>query len=134
MADASDDRLARALETAAKLFPPGAPGSPRFKYPAEIEADWNRFSLSTVFGDVWSRPGLELKQRAMLAIAALTALNRPEQLRAYITAGLNTGLTRSEVCEIILQMAVYAGFPAAIQGFAVANEVFQEFDRAAGQP
>ncbi len=132
MSNASDERLARALETAAKLFPPGAPGSPRFKYPPEIEADWNRFSLSTVIGDVWSRPGLELKQRSMVAIAALTALNKPEQLRAYITAGLNTGLTRSEVCEIILQLAVYAGFPAAIQGFAVANEVFEEFDRAAG--
>lgn len=131
MADTSDDRLARGWATAAKLFPPGSPSSPSFPYPKEIQDDWNRFSVSTALGDVWSRPGLELKQRSMISIAALTALGKSEQLRAYITAGLNLGLTRKEVCEIILQMAIYAGFPAAIQAFAVANEVFEQFDRAA---
>lgn len=134
MGSASDERLARGLEIAAKLFPPGSPSSPRFKYPAEIQEEWNRLSVSTVLGDVWGRPGLELKHRSMISIAVLTALNRPEQLRAYITAGLNSGLTRTEVCETILQIAVYAGFPAAIQGFSVANEVFEEFDRSSGKP
>jgi 4-carboxymuconolactone decarboxylase len=130
MSNTPDERLARGLETAQKLFPPDSLGSPGFKYPAEIEADWNALSVSTVLGDVWSRPGLDMKYRSMITIAALTATNKPEQLRAYIIGGLNLGLERTEVCEIILQMAVYAGFPAAIQGFAVANEVFEELDAA----
>lgn len=135
MADAPDERLARGYQTAAKLFPPGptSGSNPRFKYPPEIAADWSAFSVSTVLGDVWGRPGLEPKSRAMISIAVLTALNKPEQLRAYIIGGLNLGLTRSEVCEIIYQIAVYAGFPTAIQGFAVANELFEELDQALGK-
>ena len=66
----------------------------------------------------------------LLGFAALTVLDKPEQLKAYIIGGLNTGLTREEVCETIFQMAIYGGFPAAIQGFATANEVFEELDKA----
>jgi 4-carboxymuconolactone decarboxylase len=122
--------MARGREVAAKLFSAGAGAAPRFQYPAEIEADWAKFSVSTVLGDVWGRPGLDLKYRGVASIAALTALNRPEQLRAYIIAALNVGLTREEVCEVIYQMAVYAGFPAAIQGFSVAEGVFRQLDEA----
>jgi 4-carboxymuconolactone decarboxylase len=82
-------------------------------------------------GDVWGRPGLEPKDRAKLTIAVLTALDKPEQLKSYITGGLNLGLTREEICEVILHVSVYAGFPAAIQGFAAANEVFDAIDSAA---
>lgn len=131
MADAPDERLARGLAMAVKMFTPpdGRPRPPAFRYPKEIAEEWNRFSISTVMGDVWSRSGLEAKDRARITIALLTALDRPQQLRAYITAGLNLGLTRAEICEIILHVAVYAGFPTAIQGFAEANEVFEALDR-----
>jgi 4-carboxymuconolactone decarboxylase len=131
MADEADDRLARGMKTALELFTPKSTGQPRppsFQYPAEIAQDWNKFSISTVMGDVWGRPGLDPKQRAMITIGVLTALDKPEQLRSYITAGLNVGLTREEICEIILQISVYAGFPSAIQGFGVANEVFSDQD------
>ena len=131
MADQADDRLARGMKTALELFTPKSTGKPRppsFQYPAEIAQDWNEFSISTVMGDVWGRPGLEPKQRAMITIGVLTALGKPEKLRSYITAGLNLGLTREEICEIILQISVYAGFPSAIQGFGVANEVFSDQD------
>jgi 4-carboxymuconolactone decarboxylase len=131
MADEADDRLARGMKTALELFTPKSTGKPRppsFQYPAEIAQDWNKFSISTVMGDVWGRPGLDPKQRAMITIGVLTALDKPEQLRSYITAGLNVGLTREEICEIILQISVYAGFPSAIQGFGVANEVFSDQD------
>jgi 4-carboxymuconolactone decarboxylase len=126
MASESEERLARGMKMALDLYPPkpGAGRPPAFRYPKEIADDWNRFSLSTVMGDVWGRPGLEPKQRAMITIGVLAAMNKPEQLRAYITGGLNLGLTREEVCEIILHISVYAGFPTAIQAFAVANEVF----------
>ena len=58
-------------------------------------------------------------------------MGKLEQLRAYVVGGLNLGLTREEICEIILHISVYAGFPAAIQGFGVANEVFDELDASA---
>jgi len=131
MADQSDDRLARGMATALELFTPrssGLPRPPSFDYPEEIADDWNRFSISTVMGDVWGREGLGRKERAMITIGVLAALNKPEQLRSYITAGLNLGLTREEICETILHISVYAGFPTAIQGFAVANEVFAGLD------
>ena len=131
MADETDDRLARGMATALELFTPrssAAARPPSFKYPKEIAEDWNRFSISTVMGDVWGRPGLDPKHRAMITIGVLTALDKPEQLRPYIIGGLNLGLTREEICEIILQISVYAGFPTAIQGFAVANQVFDDLD------
>ncbi len=130
MADEIDERMKRGMMTALKLFTPGSPGAPQFKYPEEIAADWNQFSISTVMGDVWGRPGLEAKDRAMITIGVLTALNKPEQLQAHITGGLNLGLSREEICEIILHISVYAGFPTAIQGFAVANQVFDALDEA----
>jgi len=128
MADAPDERFTRGLQTALKLFPPSKSSPPSFKYPEEISADWNQLSISTVMGDVWGREGIEPKQRAMITIAVLTALDKPEQLKSYIRGGLNLGLTREEICEVILQIAVYAGFPAAIQGFAAASEVFDALD------
>lgn len=130
MSNTADDSFARGMETLAKVFPPELAGFAQFQYPPEIEKDWGQLAISTVLGKVWSRPGLELKHRSMITIAALTALNRPDQLKAYIAAGLHLGLTRTEVCEIIMQMAVYAGFPAAIQAFTLACEVFEQLDRA----
>jgi 4-carboxymuconolactone decarboxylase len=132
MAETPDDRFAHGMETLEKVFPLGSAAMPQFRYPPEIEKDWGHFSVSTVLGDVWSRPGLELKHRTMIAIAALAALNKPGSLKAYIIAGLKQGLSRSEVCEIIFQMAIYAGFPAAIEAFGHAREAFEQFDRASG--
>ncbi len=131
MSEGNGERFYKGLMTALKLFPPDRAGPPAFEYPEEIKGDWNRFSISTVMGDVWGREAIEPKHRAMMTIAVLTALNKPEQLRAYIGGGLNLGLTREEICEIILHIAVYAGFPTAIQGFAVASEVFADLDAKA---
>ncbi len=128
MADEMDPRVAKGMTTALKLFKPGGVAPPKFEYPEEIAADWNQFSLSTVMGDVWGREGLEPKNRAMITIGVLAATNKPEQLKAYVSAALNLGVSREEICEIILHISVYAGFPTAIQGFAVVNEVFKEVD------
>ena len=129
MAD-TNDRLSRGMETLAKVFPLSSTAMPKLRYPAEIEKEWGDFSVATVLGDVWSRPGLELKQRAVVSIAVLVALNHPEPLKAYIVAGLNQGLSRSEICEIIFQVAIYAGFPAAIEAFGHAVAVFEQLDKA----
>ena len=134
MADGVDERMARGLATALKLFTPpdGAKlNLPRSRYPEEIAEAWNKLSISTVMGDVWGREAIEPKQRAMLTIALLTAFDKPEQLKSYVTGGLNLGLSREEICEVVMHVAVYAGFPAAIQGFAVVSEVFEAIDAGA---
>ena len=77
------------------------------------------------FGDIYSRPGLDLRAREIATIAALTALgNASPQLKVHIEAGLNVGLSREEITEVIMQMAVYAGFPAALNGLFAAKEIF----------
>ena len=76
---------------------------------------------------IYSRPGLDLKSREVAAVAALTALgNAAPQLKVHIQGALNVGCTEQEVVEVIMQMAVYAGFPAALNGLFAAKEVFAE--------
>jgi 4-carboxymuconolactone decarboxylase len=92
---------------------------------ADIAPDFARYLVEFPFGDIYSRPGLDLRAREIATIAALTAMgNAAPQLKVHIQAGLNVGLHRQEVVEIIMQMAVYAGFPAALNGLFAAKEVF----------
>ena len=92
---------------------------------AGIAPDFARYLLEFPFGDIYSRPGLDLRSREIATVAALTAMgNAAPQLRVHIQAGLNVGLSQDEIVEIIMQMAVYAGFPAALNGLAAAREVF----------
>ena len=79
------------------------------------------------FGDVYPRPGLDLKTREMLTIAALTVLGYPQaELKDHVRGALNVGCTPDQILEIILQMAVYAGFPAALEAVKTAASVFGE--------
>jgi len=92
---------------------------------ADIAPDFARYIIEFPFGDIYSRPGLDLRAREIATIAALTALgNAAPQLKVHIQAGLNVGLSRQEIVETIMQMAVYAGFPAALNGLFAAKEVF----------
>jgi len=92
-----------------------------------IAPDLGRFAAEFAFGDVMSRPGLDIKTREMLSVAALTALGTAgPQLRAHIGAALRVGCTQQEIVEVILQMVVYAGFPAALNGMQAAREVFAD--------
>lgn len=92
---------------------------------ADIAPDFARYLLEFPFGDIYSRPGLDLRAREIATIAALTAMgNAAPQLKVHIHAGLNVGLSREEITEIIMQMAVYAGFPAALNGLFAAKDVF----------
>ncbi|CAJ0807961.1 MULTISPECIES: carboxymuconolactone decarboxylase family protein [Ralstonia] len=96
---------------------------------ADISPDLGRYIVEFGFGDVYSRPGLTLREREIATIAALTALgNAAPQLKVHIAAGLNVGLTRHEITETILQMALYAGFPAALNGMFAAKDVFAAHD------
>jgi 4-carboxymuconolactone decarboxylase len=93
----------------------------------DIAPDLARYTIEFPFGDIYSRPGLDLKSREVATVAALTALgNAKPQLKVHINAALNIGCSEEEIIEIIIQMAVYAGFPAALNGIFAAKEVFQE--------
>jgi len=95
----------------------------------DVAPDLARFVIEFPFGDVYSRPGLDLKSREIITVAALTALgNAQPQLKVHINGALNVGCTKEEIIEVVIQMAVYAGFPAALNGMAAAKEVF--FERA----
>jgi 4-carboxymuconolactone decarboxylase len=92
---------------------------------ADIAPDFARYVIEFSFGDIYSRPGLDLRAREIATIAALTALgNASPQLKVHIEAGLNVGLSREEITEVMMQMAVYAGFPAALNGLFAAKEIF----------
>ena len=96
---------------------------------ADIAPDFARYILEFPFGDIYSRPGLDLRSREVATTAALTAMGTAApQLKVHIRAGLNVGLSREEVVEIIMQMAVYAGFPAALNGLSVARAAFADAD------
>jgi 4-carboxymuconolactone decarboxylase len=93
---------------------------------AELAPDLEEMLNEVVFGRVWTRPGLELKMRSVATIAALTALQRLPQLKTHIANGLNAGLTKQEIIEVLIHMAFYAGVPTAVNAFQLAKEVFEE--------
>jgi 4-carboxymuconolactone decarboxylase len=97
---------------------------------ADIAPDMARLVCEFAYGDVYSRPGLDVKSRELATVAALTALgNAPLQLKSHIDGALNAGWSRQEIVEAIMQMAVYAGFPASLNGLYAAKEVFAERDK-----
>ncbi len=94
---------------------------------ADIAPDFARYLVEFPFGDIYCRPGLDLRSREIATIAALTALGHAApQLEVHLRAGLDVGLSREEIVEVLMQMAVYAGFPAALNGLFAAREVFAE--------
>lgn len=80
------------------------------------------------WGRVWGREGLDRKTRSFLNLGMLSALNRPHEIKVHVRGALNNGLTREEICEVFLQVAIYCGVPAAVDSFRVAREVFAEID------
>ena len=94
---------------------------------ASISPDLAKYTIEFPFGDIYQRPGLDLKSREIATVAALTALGYSlPQLNVHINGALNVGCKPEEIVEVIIQMAVYAGFPAALNAMLVAKEVFQE--------
>jgi 4-carboxymuconolactone decarboxylase len=82
------------------------------------------------WGAVWGREGLSKKTRSMLNLAMLSALNRPHELRMHLAGALRNGVTREEIREVLLQVAIYCGVPAGVDAFRNAREVFAEIDGA----
>lgn len=120
-----DPRRKRGEETLAKIT--GAEGRSvvdSLKRTAPELGDW---IVDFAYGDVFSRPGVSLRTRELATVAALTAMgNAQPQLKVHIEGALNVGCEPVEIIEIIMQMAVYAGFPSALNGIAAAREVFDK--------
>ena len=121
------DRFEQGLENLRKID--GEAGQKVIDSLQDISPDLARYTIEYPFGDIYARPGLGLREREMATIAALTAMGTAQpQLKVHIQAGLNVGVTKTEIEEIIIQMSVYAGFPAALNGLSVARAAFADAD------
>lgn len=98
------------------------------KSATDFNIDMQELVTQYCWGDVWNRPGLERKTRSFLNLAMIAALNRPHELKLHVRGAINNGLTKDEIKEVFLQVAVYCGMPAAIDSFRVASEVFKDMD------
>lgn len=90
-------------------------------------AEW---STRYAWGALWSRPGLDRRSRSIANLSMISALNRPHELKLHVKAAIQNGLTRDEIKEVLLQVAVYCGVPAGIDSFRIAREAFKELDAA----
>jgi 4-carboxymuconolactone decarboxylase len=88
-------------------------------------AEW---STAYCWGALWTRPGLDRRSRSIANLSMIAALNRPHELKLHVKAAIKNGLTRDEIKEVLLQVAVYAGVPAGIDSFRIAREAFKELD------
>ena len=88
-------------------------------------AEW---STEYCWGALWTRPGLDRRSRSIANLSMIAALNRPHELKLHVKAAVQNGLSRDEIKEVLLQVAVYAGVPAGIDSFRIAREAFKELD------
>jgi len=89
-----------------------------------------RLTTEYCWGAVWGREGLSRKTRSMLNLAMIAALNRPHELKMHIAGALRNGVSKEEIREILLQVAIYCGIPAGVDSFRIAKEVFAEQARS----
>jgi 4-carboxymuconolactone decarboxylase len=94
----------------------------------DFDADFQRIITEGAWGTIWTRPGIDKKTRHMLTIAMLAALGKYDEMAMHIRATRNTGVTPDEVREVLLQVSVYAGVPAANTAFAIAKRVYKELE------
>jgi 4-carboxymuconolactone decarboxylase len=121
-------RYTRGQETLSRIH--GHIGESVMNALSDIAPDFARFIIEFPYGDIYARGILSAKERQIATIASIVTLgNAPTELKAHIQGGLNVGCSRQEIVEVIMQMAVYAGFPAALNGLLVAKEVFAELEQ-----
>jgi 4-carboxymuconolactone decarboxylase len=131
MSKMSEERLQRGFEQLEQMLGRERAQQIRSQW-SQISGEFEQFVLGSLAAELWTRPELDLRTRSLVTIAGLAALGRPRALALNIEMALNNGATRQEIRETILQMAFYAGFPAAWEGFQTAEEIFQ--NRADSDP
>ena len=92
----------------------------------EFDRDFQEFITETAWGSAWARPGLDLKTKHMIVIAVLAALGREKELALHINASHNSGITRDEMKELLIQVAPYAGIPASLTAFGIAKKYYSD--------
>ena len=95
----------------------------------EFSLELNQYVTTYAWGEIWDRPGLPKKVRSMLCLAMLSALNRPHEIKTHIRGAFNNGLTKDEIKEVFLQVAVYCGAPAAVDSLRIARQHFAEEEK-----
>ena len=120
----NQDRFTRGKMRLAEID--GAAGEAVIASLADLAPDLGRYIVEFAFGDVYSRPGLDLKTRELATVAALVAMGTgTPQLKVHLDGALNVGAKREEIVEVIIQMSLYAGFPAALNGVAALRDVLE---------
>src|SRR4051812_9021228 len=92
----------------------------------DFNKEYQELVTQYCWGEVWGRPGLDRKQRSMLNLAMLAALNRPHEIKLHIKGAITNGLTKNDIKEIFMQVAIYCGVPAGVDCFRIAKEAFKE--------
>lgn len=98
--------------------------------PGMMQADFQKITVENLFGDVWCRPGLELRERSMITVAALVVLGREPELRLHLRGALRVGISRESLTEMMIHLAHYGGWPTGVSGLRVLQEVLAEIDAA----
>ncbi len=114
----------RGVETRKALF--GEEGVQRAEAWRRIDEGFVDFLMESCWGGILSRPGLNRRDRELITVAALAAMDKPRELEYHVNGALAAGLSKTEILETIIQMAVYAGVPACLNGLHVAEKVFEE--------
>ena len=118
-----DDRRAAGKEIQGQLWP-AIRNAPPARFPAaRLAPDFFDYVQQAAFGMIWTRPGLPTRDRSLITCALLAALGHHEELRGHLAGALNVGLTREELVEALMHVAVYAGVPAAVSSLRVAADV-----------
>ena len=119
----SDERRAAGREIQGQLWPATRTG-PTGQFPAaKLAPDFFDHVLQSAFGDVWSRPGLPVRDRSLITVAVLAALGQSDELRAHLAGATNVGLSREELVEALMHVSIYAGVPATNSALRVAADV-----------
>ena len=112
--------------TAAAAPATGGPSTPAQRMFGDISPKLAELTDDVLFGDVWARPGLSPRDRSLITVSALIAMNRPDQLRSHLVRARDNGVTQEELIESITHLAFYAGWPSGVTAISVAKEVFQK--------
>ena len=124
MMNTTDERYARGKQLLDELMQ--GKGSELIERMSAASSDLAELTVAFPFGEIYSRPGLDLRSRELVTLSALTALGAWPQFKVHVRGALSAGCTTTEIKEVIIQLAVYAGFPAALNAMQAAGEVFEE--------
>jgi 4-carboxymuconolactone decarboxylase len=118
-----DDLYEQGREIQMQLWPAMRQASGQFPA-AKLAPDFFRYVAESAFGMLWSRPGLPIRDRSLTTVAQLAARGRPDVLRAHLRGALEVGITQDELVEVLMQTAIYAGVPRAVEALKIAAEIF----------